>query len=477
MIPNNAFVHRFSTFNQKYLYDVNKDTIIGISDDEYDFFGKNKEFNLLKEDDQNHLSVLEEKGYFSNKRVKELKHTMSDEVEKLLYNQAQRLTLQVTQACNLVCEYCPYANVTEHSLQRNHSKKKMTWEIAKKAIDSYYEYSKDEDHALFGFYGGEPLLAFDLIKKCVEYIKEEFFGKNIIFSMTTNGTVFTDEMLEFLVENRFSLTFSIDGPKEIHDLHRKKADGSGSFDNVISSLKKIIDAVDEDIVVEVNMVFYPDRKIDEIFKLFDDPVFERKNIKISYSLAEDDLLEKKIEVKEDYHSTFLYQLFLCYLSELNIVDNIKISPALKATALTLKNEYERFKAKTDKLPDMAVPSGPCVPGKQRLFVSAEGNYYPCEKVSELSECMKIGSVDEGYDIEKIRNLMNFSSITENLCRNCYAFLHCDICAMYADDNGVLSAEKKKAFCEIAKSTFDQNLKAAVLIREYKNTYSRMEALK
>ena len=162
---------------------------------------------------------------------------------------------------------------------------------------------------------------------------------------------------------------------------------------------------------------------------------------------------------------------------MHIVDNIKISPALKATALTLKNEYERFKSKTDPLPDMAVPSGPCIPGKQRLFVSAEGNYYPCEKVSELSECMKIGSVDKGYDIEKIRNLMNFSSITDNMCRNCYSFRHCDICAMYADDNGVLSTEKKKSFCEIAKNTFDQNLKSAVLIREYKNIYSRMEALK
>ena len=96
---------------------------------------------------------------------------------------------------------------------------------------------------MLAFYGGEPLLNLMLIKQSVEYIKEKAFGKNIKFAITTNGTLLTHEIVDFLVENNFQLAISLDGPESVHDQHRKFANSDkGSFrilkENYLSILNR-----------------------------------------------------------------------------------------------------------------------------------------------------------------------------------------------------------------------------------------------
>lgn len=92
-----------------------------------------------------------------------------------------------------------------------------------------------------GFYGGEPLLAFSLIRKIVEYAETVFLGKEIKFFITTNATLLTEEISKFLLDHNFRVTFSIDGPKKVHDQNRIFPDGRGTFDKVMENTTMMCD--------------------------------------------------------------------------------------------------------------------------------------------------------------------------------------------------------------------------------------------
>lgn len=110
----------------------------------------------------------------------------------------------------------------------------MDWNTAKKSLDFLLEHSIDNEIVNIGFYGGEPMIEFDLIKKCIEYAKEIFKGKDIQFSITTNGTLINKKIIRYFVKNKVNLTISLDGPKEVHDKNRRFCNGSGTFDKIIS---------------------------------------------------------------------------------------------------------------------------------------------------------------------------------------------------------------------------------------------------
>jgi len=122
----------------------------------------------------------------------------------------------------------------------------MPFETAKKAIDYYFslfeeslELNPNRD-ASIGFYGGEPLLEFDLIKRCIEYTKQNYSRFEPQFNMTTNGTLLTRERADYLMENKVSIAVSLDGPKEEHDRKRVYANGEGTFDDVMRNVSYLI---------------------------------------------------------------------------------------------------------------------------------------------------------------------------------------------------------------------------------------------
>lgn len=138
------------------------------------------------------------------------------------------ITLMLVQACNLACKYC-YAQEGEYA-----DKGIMSKEVALNAIDYLLENSGDTQELYITFFGGEPLLCFELIKEIVAYckIKEKISGKNFKYSMTTNGTLLTDEINQFIIKNKISTMISIDGDIEQHDSKRYYKSGNGCY-NVI----------------------------------------------------------------------------------------------------------------------------------------------------------------------------------------------------------------------------------------------------
>ena len=217
----------FRTPRRFYLYSMNTDSVVEINEHIYSYFRSGRDLSLLEEADHRILSGLIDRGHISDRRVLTIYSPV--DVKKEVSSGMEQLTLQVTQACNLTCSYCPYANATDGVLQRNHSSKSMDFATARKAVDYFFAHSWATEEVVVSFYGGAPLLAFPLIRRVVEYIEREYTGIRIRYNMTTNATLFTDAMISFMAERGFDILFSLDGPASIHDQNRRRADGSGSF--------------------------------------------------------------------------------------------------------------------------------------------------------------------------------------------------------------------------------------------------------
>lgn len=119
-----------------------------------------------------------------------------------------------------------------------------------------------------------------------------------------------------------------------------------------------------------------------------------------------------------------------------------------------------------QLPDKTHHGGPCIPGAQRLFVDVGGNFFPCERVSESSETMHIGHVDKGFDYEKVGKLLNLGKLTEENCKNCWAFRFCSICAAFADDMKELSCKKKSSYCKNVRKRQEDYFRDFCILNEF-----------
>lgn len=236
------FIHLIKLHTKYYLYDVNSKMIVNISNDLFDFFKSNEnikaEIEIPHKLEDEVRRLLKYDLFSKTDTGYEIEYPQGTNLEEILNNCMRIMTLQVTQNCNLRCKYCVYSGSYSN---RVHSNKRMSFETAKSAIDFLYAHSSMTTSIGIGFYGGEPLLEFDLLKKCVEYAKMKFIGKDLSFTLTTNATLLTEEIMKFFVKNNFFVTISFDGPQVIQDKNRVMADGkSGSFETVMKNVEMFL---------------------------------------------------------------------------------------------------------------------------------------------------------------------------------------------------------------------------------------------
>ncbi|MBB1487365.1 quinohemoprotein amine dehydrogenase maturation protein [Oceanospirillum sediminis] len=148
------------------------------------------------------------------------------------------LVLNVNTGCNLSCSYCYKEDLDKPSAGR-----KMSLETAKQSIEMLLQESPDEARYNLVFFGGEPLSNFGLIVDVVNYAERRFaqFGKPVDFTMTTNATLLTEEIVDWLAVHRFGLSVSMDGPKAIHDKNRITVGGQGTYDVVSRKARMLLE--------------------------------------------------------------------------------------------------------------------------------------------------------------------------------------------------------------------------------------------
>ncbi len=381
------------------------------------------------------------------KFVKKIEHPHTNNVEFMLRRCLNDITLQVTKDCNFQCRYCSFTSLDD--IQRKHEKKTMTFDVAKKSIDFLYNNSKDVNIISIAFYGGEPLLNYELIKQVVEYAKNKFFTKRINFNMTINGSLLKDEIIDFLIKNNFKIAISLDGPKKIQNLHRKFGiNGRGTFDKVFENVKKIFNTNKN--YFYNNVSFMP-------------VVIEGEN----YEVIKEFFLQNNINESQIFPLR----------ANLNGIDytinnhlyDIEHNISVKYDELdqSINNNMINILKNKNIIPSIWHHNGQCIPGIKRLFVDVNGKLFPCEKVLEKDN-LSIGTLDTGIDISKVKEMMNIGKITENECQYCWAMRFCDMCVSfcYDVDKNNITKKQKKLGCEM------QHQRAINFLKKYLNEHKK-----
>jgi uncharacterized protein len=472
------FIHLFKTLKNNYIFDVNTNAILTVENEVYSYLQNilningqpgNPTFFYENPKAIEWVKKSQEQGFLSTKRMKQIQHIYDPYLEGMLDQYMGNLILQVTQACNLRCKYCAYSG---NYLNRPHSELSMNEEIAKKAIDFYIKHGSEMPRLAFGFYGGEPFLNFDLIKKLVPYIKQRIRGKKYLFHITTNGTIMNDEIIQFITENDVSLMVSLDGPKEIHDSNRCFGSGKGSFDVVmknIEKIKKVAPGYVKD-KVRFSAVFTEEVSFCSLTKFFTD--FE--TVKDPYVVASNPspfylTKEKQNEKKSQnyqYYDDLNYETFKYMLYKNKRLGKSDVSNIIAGWEEKERSDMEDHRMLTSETPDNFHPSGPCVPGSRRLFVTIDGKLFPCERTSEASDVSCIGSIDKGIDLDKARKLMNIGRLTEEACKNCWAAGFCIACVSSADNGKEMDKDLKLSYCKEFIANAEAKLKKYCFYKEF-----------
>ncbi len=315
------------------------------------------------------------------------------------------LVFNITDACNLSCVYCYHNNDT------NNKDNTMTTATAKKAIDFLFDNSNANDEAVIVFFGGEPIINFDLITFIVEYAKKKALKikKKMSFAITTNGTLLTEKVIDFFYENQVGVTISIDGPKDIHDRFRHFSHKGSSYDVMLPKIKSLIDKFQrkrgKPVVARVTVAKDPNhvpKTIDHLLQLgFAEVGFSPVTTDdLSYQLnnkAMNVLLDKFEELSDKFLQAALKDKFFGFT---NLID-----------LLVILHEGE-------------MKNYPCGAGLGLFAVCADENLYLCQRLlRHNSLCM--GNLSNGFDISSVKNFRKKAELNgKPECKNCWAKFVC-----------------------------------------------------
>ena len=154
-------------------------------------------------------------------------------------NVVKALCLHVAHTCNLNCSYC-FASQGKYHGERA----LMSFEVGKQALDFLMDNSGTRHNLEVDFFGGEPLMNWDVVKQLVAYARsvEKEHGKNFRFTLTTNGILIDDDVIDFANREMSNVVLSLDGRKEIHDRYRVDFAGNGSWERIVPKFQKLVEA-------------------------------------------------------------------------------------------------------------------------------------------------------------------------------------------------------------------------------------------
>ena len=164
---------------------------------------------------------------------------MAGELKQKTGGVVKALCLHVAHTCNLNCSYC-FASQGKYHGERA----VMSFEVGKRALDFLVEHSGRRRNLEVDFFGGEPLMNFQVVKDLVAYARsiEKEAGKNFRFTLTTNGVQIDDDVIEFANREMSNVVLSLDGRKEVHDRYRVDYAGNGSWERIVPKFQKLVEA-------------------------------------------------------------------------------------------------------------------------------------------------------------------------------------------------------------------------------------------
>ena len=314
------------------------------------------------------------------------------------------LCLHIAHTCNLNCSYC-FASQGKYNGERG----VMSFEVGKRALDFLVENSGTRHNLEVDFFGGEPLLNFEVVKQLVAYARsiEKEKGKNFRFTLTTNGMLIDDDVIDFANREMSNVVLSLDGRKEIHDRFRVDYAGRGSFDTIVPKFQKLVAA-------RGGKNYY---------------------MRGTFTHANPDFLED-IKVMLDLGFTELsMEPVVCAPgdpAELTDEDNVIVMEQYEKLAELMLARHREGRDFTFYHYMIDLKGGPCIykrisgcgSGTEYMAVTPWGDLYPCHQFVG-DEGYKLGNVYEGvtdHDVQK--QFADCNVYARPACKDCWARLYC-----------------------------------------------------
>lgn len=379
--------------------------------------------SLHNVDELSYLLVKKEGGedvdlsHFSNAEISECQEeinelkkqgtlfTAPEKIELSTYSDVVKaLCLHICHDCNLRCQYC-FADTGAFKGERGY----MSFEVGKNAIDFLIQKSGSRRNLEVDFFGGEPLMNFDVVKQIVEYAngQAEKFNKFFKFTITTNGVLLDDETIKYFNETMDNVVLSIDGRKEIHDLVRKTVNGKGSFDVILK-----------------NSLNFASKRGNKSYYIRG--TFTKKNL--------------------DFHNDilFLNDLGFDQLSVEPVVTDESSELYINEQDIKIVNEnYEKLakeyisRRKTDKWFNffhffIDLEDAPCLKkrmvgcgaGNEYLAVTPVGDIYPCHQFADKKDYLMGNVFDKNINQDLKRKFAESNLTTKPDCQDCIAKYYC-----------------------------------------------------
>ncbi|MDF1495111.1 thioether cross-link-forming SCIFF peptide maturase [Caproiciproducens sp. CPB-2] len=314
------------------------------------------------------------------------------------------MCLNIAHDCNLRCEYC-FAAKGDFGRGRM----LMPFAVGKRAIDFLIEKSEGRHNLEVDFFGGEPLMNFEVVKQIVNYARsiEKEHNKNFRFTITTNGILLTDDKIDFINREMSNCVLSLDGRKSVNDLLRVRADGTGSYDTIVPKFQKLVASRgDKDYYARGTFTKHNLDFTNDVLHMAElgfeqisvEPVVS--DVKLDYSIREEDL-PRVFEEYERLANT--------------IIDRKKAGKGFN---------FFHFMLDLDQGPCAIKRLRGCGCGNEYIAVTPEGDIFPCHQFVG-DESFKMGNVMDGTlntDMKHSFALANVYSKPE--CRNCWAKFYC-----------------------------------------------------
>ncbi len=324
--------------------------------------------------------------------------------DRMVSSPLKAMCLHVSHDCNLRCKYC-FAGQGIYGGKPQI----MSFEVAKASIDFLIDKSVGRRNLELDFFGGEPLMNFDVVKKTVEYARslEKEHGKVFRFTMTTNGVLLNEEIGDFLNKEMNNVVLSLDGRKEVNDAMRPNAGGKGSYDTIVPKYQAFVQKRgDKDYYVrgtftKENLDFSQD--VLHMAELGFDQVSVEPVVsdpQLPFSIREEDLPR----VFEEYDR----------------LAKILLERKKAGTGFN----FFHFMLDLEQGPCAIKRLRGCGCGNEYAAVDPDGNVFPCHQFVGQPE-WKMGSVLTGeYDLESKARFARATVYSKEKCRNCWAKFYC-----------------------------------------------------
>ena len=329
---------------------------------------------------------------------------MADTLKDRSKNIVKALCLHVAHTCNLNCEYCFASQGKYHG-----DRALMSFEVGKRALDFLIENSGNRRNLEVDFFGGEPLMNWDVVKKLVLYARsiEKEKGKNFRFTLTTNGMLIDDDVIEFSNREMHNVVLSLDGRKEIHDSVRVDYAGKGSFDTIVPKFQKFVkERGDKEYYMRGTFTH-------------NNPDF-LKDIEVMLDLGFDKISMEPVVCAPTDKSALTEGDKPIIYDQYERLANLMLTRRKEGKAFTFYHYMIDLKG------------GPCVykrisgcgSGTEYMAVPPWGDLYPCHQFVG-DEKFKLGNIFDGVtNTEKVAEFKSCNAYSRPECRDCWAKLYC-----------------------------------------------------